>query len=103
MPIQLHIPGVLAPLAGGRKTLEARGATVGEVVADVAARHPDIAPRLRDERGEPYSFVVFYLNDDDIRLRDGFRTPVRDGDEIVVVPAIAGGSGPRSGVNVLSA
>ncbi len=91
MPVHFRIPGVLAPLAGGRTALEASGATVGEAVADVAARFPQVAPRLRDEKGEPYPFVVFYLNDDDIRFRDGFSTPVRDGDEIVVIPAIAGG------------
>jgi molybdopterin converting factor small subunit len=91
VPIQFHVPGVLAPLTGGRKQLEARGATVGEVVADVIERHPDVGPKLRDARGEPYPYVVFYLNDDDIRFRDGFRTPVKDGDEIVVVPAVAGG------------
>jgi molybdopterin converting factor small subunit len=91
MPIELHIPGVLAPLAGGQRTLQGAGATVGEVVADVVARHPAIGPRLRDAQGAPYPYAVFYLNDDDIRLREGFATPVRDGDEIVVVPAIAGG------------
>jgi molybdopterin converting factor small subunit len=91
MAVQFHIPGVLAPLAGGGRAIAASGATVGEVVADVAARHPGLAGKLRDERGEPYPYVVFYLNDDDIRLAQGFGTPVRDGDEIVVVPAIAGG------------
>ena len=91
MAVQLHIPGVLAALAGGAKAIDARGATVGEVVADVAARHPELASKLRDGRGEPYPYGVFYLNDDDIRLRQGFGTPVRDGDEIVVVPAISGG------------
>ena len=91
MAVQFHIPGVLAPLAGGGRAFAASGATVGEVVADVAARHPGLAAKLRDERGEPYPYVVFYLNDDDIRMAQGFGTPVRDGDEIVVVPAIAGG------------
>jgi molybdopterin converting factor small subunit len=91
MPIQIHIPGVLAPLTEGETDLEAHGATVGEAVADVAARFPRVAGKLRDGRGEPHPYVVFYLNDDDIRFQDGFRTPVRDGDEIIVVPAIAGG------------
>ena len=91
MAVQFHIPGVLAPLEGGDRAIAARGATVGEVVADVSARHPALAGKLRDERGEPYPYVVFYLNDDDVRLAQGFAPPVRDGDEIVVVPAISGG------------
>jgi molybdopterin converting factor small subunit len=89
--VQIRIPGVLAPLTGGQTAHQASAATVGDVVADVAGRYPRIAGKLRDEKGEPYPYVVFYLNDDDIRFQSGFRTAVKDGDEIVVVPAIAGG------------
>ena len=91
MPVTLRIPTVLARSAGGQTVHEVRGATVGDVVADVASRHPELGPRLRDAKGEPYPYVVFYLDDEDIRFRNGFATPVADGAEIVVVPAIAGG------------
>jgi molybdopterin converting factor small subunit len=91
MAITLSLPTVLAPLAGGRRTLEADGATLGAVVSDVARRYPGLAPRLRDEAGQPYRFVTFYLNDQDCRFLGGFDAPVRDGDEVAVVPAIAGG------------
>lgn len=91
MPITIHLPTVLAPLAEGRRSLEAAGASVGEAVADIAARYPALATRLRDEQGNPYPFVAFYLNDRDIRLSGGFATAVREGDELIVVPAIAGG------------
>jgi sulfur-carrier protein len=57
----------------------------------VAERYPNLAPRLRDETGKPYPFVTFYLNDEDIRFNGGFDAPVSDGDELTVVPAIAGG------------
>ena len=90
MPITLHLPAVLAKLADGR-TVDSAGTTVGEVVADVAARYPSLAPRLRDDAGNPYPFVTFYLNDEDIRFHGGFDATVRDGDELTVVPAIAGG------------
>jgi sulfur-carrier protein len=90
MPITLQLPTVLAKLAA-TQTVEARGQTVGEAVADVAARYPALAPRLRDQAGNPYPFVTFYLNDEDIRFLGGFAAPVRDGDEVTVVPAIAGG------------
>ncbi len=91
MPVTLRLPTVLARSAGGRTVHEARGATVGAVVADVAARYPELGARLRDGKGAPYPYVIFYLDDEDIRFRKGFETPVPDGAEIVVVPAIAGG------------
>ena len=90
MPITLYLPTVLAKLADGRE-IEAEGETVGDAVADVAARFPALAPRLRDEAGNPYPFVTFYLNDEDIRFQGGFAAPLSDGDEVTIVPAIAGG------------
>ena len=91
MSVTLQLPTVLAKLADGRRTLEAEGTTLGDVVADVAQRFPGLAPRLRDASGQPYPFVTFYVNDDDARLQGGFQATVRDGDEIIIVPAIAGG------------
>ena len=90
MSVTLHLPTVLAKLADSR-VVEADGATVGEAIAEVATRFPNLAPRLRDDDGKPYAFVTFYLNDEDIRFQGGFDAPVRDGDELTVVPAIAGG------------
>jgi molybdopterin converting factor small subunit len=90
MPITLHLPTVLARLADGRE-IEVAGETVGDAIADVAARFPALAPRLRDETGNPYPFVTFYLNDEDIRFHGGFDAPLSDGDELTIVPAIAGG------------
>jgi len=90
MAVTLFLPTVLAKLADGRP-IESNGATVGAIVADVATRYPNLAPRLRDETGQPYPFVTFYLNDEDIRFNGGFDAPVSDGDELTVVPAIAGG------------
>ena len=91
MPLTVHLPSVLAPLAGGARQITAAGATVGDAVDDAARRYPSLAPRLRDERGNPYPFVTFYLNDEDIRFGGGFGAAVRDGDELVIVPAVAGG------------
>ena len=90
MSITLHLPTVLAKLADGR-TIAAAGDTVGEAIADVAQRFPALAPRLRDDAGNPYPFVTFYLNDEDIRFHGGFDAPLSDGDELTIVPAIAGG------------
>src|SRR5258705_2297873 len=91
MSVTLQLPSVLAKLADGRRTLEAQGTTLGDVVADVAARFPGLAPRLRDAARQPYPFVTFYVNQDDARVPGGFAAGVRDGDEIIIVPAIAGG------------
>jgi molybdopterin converting factor small subunit len=91
MSVTLFLPAVLSRLADGNKTISLNGATVGDAINDATTRYPQLAPRLKDEKGEPYAFVTFYLNDDDIRLKDGFNTQVQDGDELTVVPAIAGG------------
>ena len=91
MAVTFSLPTILARLADGQATINATGETLGDVVAEIAGRYPRLAPRLRDETGGPYPFVTYYLNDEDIRFRDGFATPVRAGDEITVVAAIAGG------------
>jgi sulfur-carrier protein len=91
MAVTFSLPTVLAKLADGHSNIQTTGSTLGDVVADIAGRYPRLAPRLRDEQGGPYPFVTFYLNDEDIRFRSGFSTPVREGDEITVVAAIAGG------------
>jgi sulfur-carrier protein len=91
MAVTFSLPTILARLANGEATLEANGTTLGEVVAGVAQRFPQLATRLQDESGGPYPFVAFYLNDEDARFRGGFEAPVSDGDEITVVAAISGG------------
>ncbi|MGQ0702025.1 MAG: MoaD/ThiS family protein [Gemmatimonadales bacterium] len=91
MPVTIYLPNVLARLAEGSRTLPEEGRTVGEVVDRIALRYPGLGPRLRDAEGQPYQFVTIYLNDEDIRLAQGFDTPVTDGDELTVVPAVAGG------------
>ena len=91
MAITVTLPGVLARLADGNTSLEAEGATVAEVVSDLASRYPALEPRLRDTDGNLYEFVTIYLNEEDIRLSGGFDAVVGQGDELTVVPAVAGG------------
>ena len=90
MPL-LSLPSVLTPLTGGQHTIPATGATVGEALDDVVTRFPALSPRLRDEHGAPYPFVTIYLNDEDIRFIGGFEAALQPGDELSVVPAVAGG------------
>lgn len=91
MSIPVRLPSALATQTGGVRRLDAEGATVGAVLDHLVARFPSVGPRLRDGAGELYPFVTVYLNDQDIRFADGFATAVRDGDEVVIVPAVAGG------------
>jgi len=91
MAVTVNLPSVLAVHAGGARSIQASGRTLGEAVADVATRFPALGPRLQDKDGKPYPFVIFYLNDEDVRFRGGFAAAIEDGDEVTVIPAIAGG------------
>lgn len=91
MPVQIRIPSALATQTNGQRKLVADGATVGEVLDHLVTQYPAVGPRLRDEQGALYPFVTVYLNDEDIRFAGGFAAPVADEDEVVIVPAVAGG------------
>ena len=91
MAVSIHLPAILAPLADGTRVVDLEGATVGAAVQALTERYPALTPRLIDSDGAPYPFVAFYLNEDDIRFVGGFDATVRDGDELAIVPAVAGG------------
>lgn len=82
---------VLQKLTGGRKTVEARGATVGEVINDLEANHPGFAKQMYADDGKLHRFVNIYLNDEDVRYTGGVDTPIKDGDVLDILPALAGG------------
>lgn len=90
MPVLVRIPMPLRRFVEGQPVVEATGGTVSEVLGDLGSRYPGVHQRLYDGSGlRP--FVNIYLNDEDIRFLAGEKTPVKDGDLISVVPAIAGG------------
>ncbi len=91
MAVTVFIPGILAKHAGGARSVGAEGRTVGEVLAAIGTRHPELGSRLAEATAEATAFVTIYLNDEDVRFLDGANTPVADGDEVSLVPAIAGG------------
>ena len=93
MTVQVVLPGVLAALAGGEKHLavEPKGETLGDVLDVLAADHPLLGRRIRDETGQVRRFVNVYVDGDDVRFADGLATPVRDGAEVQVLPSVAGG------------
>jgi len=89
----VHVPTVLRGHVGDQARIELRGATVGEVLRDLMDRHPGLRGRLLDEEGELNRFINVYLNDEDVRFLDGLDSAVGEGDALMIVPAIAGGSG----------
>lgn len=91
MSIKVLIPTPLRGLTGDADSVEAEGTTVGELIDDLEQKHPGLNERLCDDNGELRRFVNVYLNQEDIRFKDGKNTPVSDGDELSIVPAIAGG------------
>ncbi len=91
MSITVRIPTPLRKLTGGADEVEAAGATIAELIDDLESRYPGLKARLCDEAGEIRRFVNIYLNDEDVRFLSGKETAVKDGDEVSIVPAIAGG------------
>lgn len=91
MAVTVRIPTALRKLAGGAETVSADGGTVGEVIASVRESHPDLAKQLVGDDGKVRRFVNLFANDEDIRFMDDLDTSLSDGDELSIVPAIAGG------------
>jgi sulfur-carrier protein len=89
MPV-VRIPTPLRPHAGGLDRVEAAGATVGEILDQLATQHPALRERLYDG-AELRRFVNVYVNNEDIRYLDDLATPVAPGDEVSIIPAVAGG------------
>ncbi len=96
MPIQVRIPTPLRKFTGGAESVTASGATVAAIVQDVEGRHPGLKERICDDAGKVRRFVNVYVNGEDIRFLSSLDTAVKDGDEISIVPAIAGGSDVRT-------
>lgn len=93
MPISVRIPTPLRKFTGGAESVTASGATVAAIVQDVESRHPGLKERICDDAGKVRRFVNMYVNGEDIRFLSSLDTPVKEGDEISIVPAIAGGRG----------
>jgi molybdopterin synthase sulfur carrier subunit len=91
--IKVRIPTPLHPLTKGQGEVEAKAASVGEMIETLDAAHPGLKDRLCDEKGELRRFVNVYVNEEDIRFLKGKETVLKDGDEVSIVPAIAGGRG----------
>ncbi|MCW2785819.1 MAG: molybdenum cofactor biosynthesis protein MoaD [Marmoricola sp.] len=91
MPIEVRIPTILRTYTGGEKAVDASGATLSALIDDLEANHPGLRDRLLDD-GDLRRFVNVYVNDEDVRFTGGLETALKDGDQIVVLPAVAGGA-----------
>jgi len=88
----IKIPPVLRASVGGEREVAGTGENVGAVLRDLAANHPATESQLFSPDGELNRYVNVYLNDEDVRVLDGLETAVGDGDTLVILPAMAGGS-----------
>ncbi len=91
MSTSIRIPTPLRKLTGEQEVVQADGSTIGEILQSLDGTYPGLKQRICDENGSVRRFVNVYLNDEDIRFLDENATVVKDGDEISIVPAIAGG------------
>lgn len=91
MSVTIHLPAILRRHAGGAAAVSASGGTVAAVLADLDMTHPELGRRIREAAAPPNAFVTIYLNDEDVRFHGGGDAPVRPGDELSIVSAIAGG------------
>jgi molybdopterin synthase sulfur carrier subunit len=91
MPTKVRIPTPLRKLTNNEEVVEVQAATIGEAIAQLQSRYPGIQERLVDENGEVRRFVNVYVNEEDIRFLENQKTPLKDGDEVSIIPAIAGG------------
>jgi len=90
MAVSVKIPTQLRPATGGDSTASVDGATVGEVLDALYERYGELRSRIAEDGGLR-RFVNVYVGGEDIRFLDGLETPVEDGDEVTILPAVAGG------------
>lgn len=91
MAVKVLIPTALQKFTSDRATLECNGSSIAELLDSLETNCPGIKARLCDEQGQPRRFLNLYVNSEDIRFLEGIDTTLSDGDEVSIVPAVAGG------------
>ena len=91
MPVTVRVPTPLQRLTNGQSEIPCEGSNVAELLGELERRYPGIKERLCDQDGKLRRFVNIFVNDEDIRFLQGDQTAVKDGDEISIIPSIAGG------------
>ena len=91
MAIEVKIPTILRTYTGGAKTVDGSGDTLHALLDDLDAHHAGLKGRLVQEDGSLHRFVNIYVNDEDVRFSGSLDTPLKDGDAVTILPAVAGG------------
>ena len=91
MPVQIRIPTPLRKLTHDEEVVETNAETISDAITDLENRYPGLQERLLDDDGQVRRFVNVYVNEEDIRFLQEKETPLKDGDEVSIIPAIAGG------------
>ena len=92
MAVTVRIPTPLRNITNGERTVETTGASIQECLTNLDRRYPGIRGRLVDDSGDLRQYIIIYVNGEDVRFLKGVDTPVSNGDELSIVPAVAGGS-----------
>ena len=92
MAVKVRIPTPLMKLTNNKSEVTAEGSTISDIFNDLEAQFSGIKDRICEESGSPRRFINIYVNEEDIRFLDGEKTAVKEGDEISIIPAIAGGT-----------
>ena len=92
MPVEIRLPTVLRPHAGGQSTVSVDGSTIGEVLTNLVDANPGMKGQVLTDDGSLHRFVNVYLNDDDVRYLDKLDTKVAPDDVVSILPAVAGGA-----------
>jgi molybdopterin synthase sulfur carrier subunit len=91
MPVMVRIPTPLRSLTKGSAEVQAKAGSVADLVEDLERQFPGLRERLVDEGGDLRRFINIYVNEEDIRFLQGQKTALKEGDQVSIVPAIAGG------------
>jgi molybdopterin synthase sulfur carrier subunit len=91
MSVEVRIPSLLRGLVHGAKSIQASGQTVGQALDDVESHYPGFKERVIDTNGSVKQFVTIFVNGEDVRYLRDLDTPVKDGDQVSILPAVAGG------------
>ncbi len=91
MSVSVRVPTILRPYTQGASSVSVEGATLSEVLDSLDASYPGIKGRVLDESGELRRFVNVYVDNNDVRFDDGLATAIKDGGEVSIIPAVAGG------------
>jgi MoaD family protein len=91
MPVEIRLPTLLRSQADGQSTVTVDGSTIGDALRTLVSSYPGLSGQVLNEDGTLHKFVNVYVNDDDVRYLQQLDTPLKEGDEVTILPAVAGG------------